>query len=134
MSEMNNDPTPKELREFGLISGAIVIVLFALFLPWVFDNSIPLWPWIVAAVLALWALVAPASLIYIYRPWLKFGAIMGFINTRIILGAVFFLIITPVGWFIRILGKKLLEKSEPGAQSYRVASDKPNKQHMENPY
>ncbi len=132
--QTNNNPTLKQLREFGFVTGAILVGLFGLLLPWIFDHAIPRWPWIIAALLIIWALVHTRSLIYVYRPWLKFGAIMGLINSRIILGIVFFLIVTPVGWVIRLFGKRLLEKTVDDSQSYRVTSTKPDNKHMENPY
>ena len=52
------------LRKFGLTTGAIMVMLFGLVLPWLRDRPLPLWPWCVAAVLAVWALAAPASLTY----------------------------------------------------------------------
>jgi predicted membrane protein len=127
-------PTTKQLREFGLVSSLIVVVLFGLLLPWILDHAIPLWPWVLAALLVVWTLVHAASLVYIYRPWLKFGAILGYINTRILLGMVFFLIVTPIGWIIRLFGKRLLEKTVDESKSYRVLSERPDNKHMENPY
>lgn len=132
--QTDNKPTEKQLREFGFVTGAILVGLFGLLLPWIFTHAMPRWPWIIAVLLIVWALVHAKSLIYVYRPWLKFGAIMGFLNSRIILGIVFFLIVTPVGWVIRLFGKRLLEKTVDDSQSYRVTSDKPDNKHMENPY
>lgn len=128
------NPTVKQLREFGFVSSAILFGLFGLLLPWIFGYTMPRWPWVIAVVLVVWALVHGKSLIYVYRPWLKFGAIMGFINSCIILGVVFFLIVTPTGWVIRLFGKRLLEKTVDDSKSYRVTSAKPDNQHMENPY
>ena len=36
------------LRKFGLTTGAIVALLFGLFLPWLFDFGLPRWPWMLA--------------------------------------------------------------------------------------
>ena len=40
------------LRRFALVTGAILAVLFGVLLPWLFGFGFPLWPWIVAGVLA----------------------------------------------------------------------------------
>ncbi|MDH3901107.1 MAG: SxtJ family membrane protein [Gammaproteobacteria bacterium] len=77
------------LRKFGLITGAIVVGLFGLLLPWLLDHHWPVWPWVVAAALWVPALVFPAVLKPVYRGWMKFGAVLGFINTRLILGLFF---------------------------------------------
>ncbi len=57
----------KGLREFGLVTGTIVAVLFGLFFPWLLERAFPLWPWVVFGVLGAWALVAPLSLRPLYR-------------------------------------------------------------------
>ena len=91
------------LRKFGLTTGAILVMLFGLVLPWLRDRPLPLWPWCVAAVLAVWALAAPASLTMVYRPWMKAGLLLGWLNTRIILGLVFWIIVMPLGLILRLL-------------------------------
>ena len=50
------EPDRKGLRESGLVTGGILAGLFGLFFPWLLETGIPLWPWLVGAVLALWAL------------------------------------------------------------------------------
>ncbi len=42
--------------------------------------------------------------------WLKFGSILGYINTRIILSLIFILIIIPISLIMKIFGKQFLEK------------------------
>jgi hypothetical protein len=138
MTSVNQQPVPprkKELREFGLITGAIVAVLFGLLLPWLLDNALPLWPWILAAVLWAWAMLLPASLAPIYRGWLAFGHVMGWINTRIILGIMFYLLFLPVGLLMRLLGKDPMARSMDKTKvSYRVTHSSRNKDHVERPY
>ena len=135
---MLNEKVPelsrKQLREFGLVSGAIVIVLFGLLIPWLFSNTLPRWPWVVAGVLTLWALAVPNTLIYLYRPWMKFGAVVGFINTRILLGIVFYIMITPIGLVRKAFGGSSIKGADKKENSYRVNSEKPDNKHMENPY
>jgi len=59
----------------------------------------------VAAVLLLLAAVAPAALRPVYRGWMKLGAALGWINTRIILTVAFFLVVTPIGVIMRLAGR-----------------------------
>ena len=134
MTSINQNPDAKQLRQFGIVSAAIVMFLFGLLIPWLFNRHIPSWPWVLAAILGAWGLVLPKTLIVVYKPWLKFGAMMGFIKTHILLGVVFYLLITPVGWVIRLFGNNLLEKSSPASDSHRVQSAKPDNKHMEKPY
>ena len=123
-------------RKFGLIMAVIIAVLFGLFLPWVFNaESYPLIPWYIAAVFTVWALVLPGTLGVIYKPWMIFGLGIGFINTRIILGAVFYLMFTPIAILLKLLGKDLLKrKTHTSDTSYWINSHKQPKEHMENIY
>jgi len=112
----------KGLRKFGLTTGGIVVVLFGLLLPWLRERPWPWWPWGLAAILALWALVAPGSLNLVYRPWMKIGLMLGWVNTRIILGFVFLLVIFPLGILLRLLKEKKVSRMisgfEPSAKTY----------------
>ena len=93
MTELPVAVARKVLREFGVVTGGIVAVLFGLALPWLFGAAeFPRWPWIVGALLALWGLSWPAGLEPVYRGWMRFGRALGWVNTRILLGVLFFLL------------------------------------------
>ena len=97
--------SPKELREFGLGLGAIVAVLFGVFLPWWWEFSWPVWPWVVGGAFALWALAAPASLRPVYRGWMRVSHAIGRVMTPLILGLTWAVTILPMG-----LGMKLIRR------------------------
>ena len=123
------------LRQFALSTGAIVAVLFGLFFPWLLDVNYPIWPWILAGVLAAWGLAAPASLRPVYRGWMRFGLLLNRIMTPLILGILFFLIITPTSALMRLLGRDIMGRSfDEKAESYRVPSIKRPKSHIERPF
>lgn len=125
----------KELRNFGLITGAITVVLFGLLLPWLFEHAYPLWPWLVAGVLWLWALLWPAGLQPVFRGWMAVGHVLGWINTRIILAIMFYLLFLPVGVMLRLLGKDpMARKLDKAIASYRVTRTAPKKDHVEKPF
>ena len=125
----------KGLREFALVTGAIVAVLFGLFFPWVLDVAWPRWPWILAGVLILWGLIAPLSLRPVYRLWMRFGLLLNRIVTPVLLGTIFFLIITPVGVIRRMSSRAPLARSfEQAAESYRIPSRKQPREKMEKPF
>ncbi|MDB6061184.1 MAG: hypothetical protein JWM78_1287 [Verrucomicrobiaceae bacterium] len=124
-----------ELRKFGFVFSAILVVLFSGLLPWLKAHPVPLWPFYLAVPITLLAAAIPAALRPLYIVWMKFGAVMGFINTRIIMGVFFFVILTPVAWILRIAGKDFLSrKLLKSAPSYRVASQQYAKEDMEKPY
>jgi len=129
-----SNPGKKELQKFGFISAALVAGIFGLVLPWLFSHGFPLWPWIAAAILVVWAFVAPATLYVVYVPWMKFGGILGYVNTRILLGAVFYLLITPIGFLVRTIGSSNIRSHNTEDSSFRIDSHKPDSKHMEKPY
>jgi len=123
------------LRQFALSTSAIVAVLFGLFFPWLLNVGFPVWPWIVAGVLAGWGLVAPASLRPVYIGWMRFGLLLNRIVTPVILGILFYLVITPIGAFMRLIRRDAMARSlDENAKSYRVPSTKRPKTHMERPF
>ena len=95
----------KGLRDFGLLTGGLFAAIFGLLLPWQFGWAWPIWPWVVFGTLGGLALLAPLWLEPFYRVWMKFGMVIGAIMSRIILGIVFFCVVTPTGLLMRATGK-----------------------------
>ena len=117
------DVTRSDLRKFGLIMGAMFALIFGLLFPWITDKTIgnwPIWPFIVMAIFWTLALIFPESLRKVNELWLKVGNVLGWINSRIILGAMFFLLIFPTGLLLKLFGKDSMNrKLEKDADSYR---------------
>ena len=128
-------PGPHALRAFGLVLGAMFAAIFGLLLPAVLGRPWPLWPWLVLAALAAWALVHPASLRLPHAAWMRIGHVLGAVNNRILLGLVFFLMITPVGLLRRLFGKDPMQRRfDPKAASYRATSARRPPSSMERPF
>ena len=124
----------KGLRHFALITGAIILALFGFFLPWFLDSDRPTWPWVVAAVLAALGLIAPTTVRPVYRIWMYFGLILSRITTPVILGLVFFLMITPVGLIRRMFGIDPMARKLDEGKSYRIQSKKAATRNLERPF
>lgn len=146
---MTDTPTPlsdAEMRKFGLTTGAIVLVLFAFLLPWIFKDAgwrpwpfngeaMPPWPWWLACALWLPALLYPSALRPVYLGWMKVGEALGYVNSRIILFLFFYLILLPVGLMMRVIGHDPMRRKRDDSDSYRVESKPPTSPHsMERPY
>lgn len=128
-------PDKRELRQFGFTIGVIVTVLFGGVLPWLFDRAFPLWPWIVAGVFLGWALILPKTLYPLYRAWMAIGHVLGWINTRIILGLIFYAMILPIGFIMRVFGRDPMRcRFDKRASSYRIQSTNQPKEHLERPF
>ena len=127
-------PDKKGLREFGLIMGGMFAGLFGLFFPWLFDLAFPRWPWIIAGVLWGLALLIPKSLTWIYHGWMFIALILGWLNTRLLLGIMFYFVFTPMGLIMRLFGNNPVKNKPSEADSYRHLTSPRSPQHMERPF
>jgi hypothetical protein len=89
---------------------------------------------VIFAVLALSGLAAPGTLRPAYRAWMKLGLLMSRVTTPLIMGIVFFLVVTPMGIARRVLGKDSLARRFDDSPSYRVPSRKAPVRNMEKPF
>ena len=128
--------TSRELRQFGLVMAAALVVVFGLALPWLFSRPLPTWPYAAAGALVALALAVPRALGPLHRVWMKVGHALGWVNTRIILSALFFVLVFPIGLLMRLFGKDTIMRSrDPNLESYRIASaPKADPKSMEKPF
>ena len=130
--------TKSDLRKFGFIMGGMIALIFGLLFPWVFDKTAenwPIWPFIVMAIFFVLAIAIPEILRPVNHYWLKIGNVLGFINSRIILGAMFYLMIFPIGMILKVLGKDSMErKLEDKTKTYRILTKVREKDHLKNPF
>jgi hypothetical protein len=130
-SEMDN----KTLRQFGLTLGFGVVGLFGIILPLLAHHHFAAWPWWLALGPVVLALFRPAWLRVFYTPWMRLGHVLGWINTRIILGIFFFALITPIGVIMRLMGKDPMHRRyDKSVISYRKLSTIQPIDHMERPF
>lgn len=123
------------LREFGLLIGTIIAVLFGVLLPMLRHHYRPVWPWIVAGILWSWAIVAPATLNPVYQIWMRIGLILGWIETRIVLGIVFYVLILPMGLMLRLFNQdSMTRRFEANLSTYRIPSKQRSRESMEKPF
>jgi len=134
-TKINSQTSKKEIRDFGLTFGLFTAILFGGFFPWVFERAYPVWPWYVMVVSGGIALIAPLILKPIYRIWMVVGQVFGWINTRIILGLIFFVVFTPYSLVLKLLDKDLLSrKLDKKIKSYRIETKPKPSENMENPF
>jgi len=120
----------KQVRSFGLIVGGIFALLGVWPVVWR-GQSLRLWSLLLGGILLALALAWPRSLTHVYRLWMRVGEVLGWINTRIILGALFYLLFTPLGVYMRLRGKDPMRRTwAPEAESYRVVRQPRPAAHM----
>jgi len=97
----------KDLRKFGITIGAALLVI-ATFVIFKQENSLILLA--IPGLFFLTAAVAPGLLKPVYIVWMKLAFILGWLNTRFLLVILFYLVLTPIGLMIKLLGIDLLER------------------------
>jgi len=125
----------RALREFGLGLALLIVLVFWGLLPWLGDRPRPAWPLVAGGVLALAALAWPVAIYPVYRLLLPVARVIGVINTWVLLGAVFFGMLLPIGWALRSLGRLQYEtRRDPGAATYRIDVDPDRVVRLEEPF
>jgi len=102
--------TPREGRNFGWTVGAAFLALSGL-LWWRGKHSAALVFLALGAVLVLAGLVAPARLGPIQRAWMGFARLLSLVTTPIFMGIVYFLVLTPTGWLMRLFGRNPIRRT-----------------------
>src|SRR6185503_421025 len=105
-------------REFGLVVGGVFVLLGAW---WLYRGKFASAAHIVlplGALLVLLGLIWPRALALPNKAWMLLAEALSFVTTRIILGLVFFLVVTPIGVVKRLSGWDPLGRRGPRSSSY----------------
>ena len=106
-------------RVFGLVfSGVFFVIGLG---PMLFGHRIHAWSLVLAAVFGIVALIAPALLAPLNRLWMRLALLLHKIVSPVVLGIMFFLVITPMGLVMRLVGKDPLRlRWDAGVNSYWI--------------
>ena len=116
---MKNNISKKKLKEFGFLIAFAFPILIGWALPALGGHSFRIWTiWISFPSLIL-ALVRPYWLFFPYLAWMKLGLILGWLNSRLILGLVFLLVLQPIALIMRFFGHDPLRMKKIEKKSYR---------------
>ncbi len=125
----------KQLRQFAITTGLVVAFLFAWFIPWLTDSGTNYEVLLYALLWILWGQILPKTLAPVFRGWMHFGLLMSKIMTPLILSLLYFLLIMPIGFFMKIFIKDpLSRKFEKNTQSYRIDSQEIEPENLEKPF
>ncbi len=98
-------------------------------------ESIRIWSVSVSTIWAVAAVALPTVLTPLYKLWMKLAEKLGWFNTRVLLGIIFFLVITPFAFVMKIFGKKPLERAfDQQRTSYRELKETRESSHVMKPF
>ena len=112
-------------RSFGLL---FFIVFLAISLwPLKSQGDLRLWAFILSLIFLVLGVLNSRFLTPLNKLWMKFGLFLGSIVAPLVMGIVFFMVVTPVGLIMRSLGKDLLRiKKSKSASTYWIDREKQN--------
>ena len=118
-------------RSFGIVF-FVVFLLIALY-PLTYGGEIRIWSLIISIIFLILGLLNSKILTPLNKIWFKFGIFLGKIVSPLIMGIIFFLVVTPIGLIIRLLGKDVLNLKYDKNKSYWIEKKGP-KSKMKNQF
>ena len=118
-------------RSFGIV----FFVVFALiaFYPLINHGDIRIWSLIVSLIFLVLGLLNSKILNPLNKLWFKFGIFLGKIVSPLVMGIIFFFVVTPIGFIMRLLKKDLLNLEFKKVKSYWIEKNEP-KSKMKNQF
>ena len=116
---MNNKISKKVLREFGLIVGLILPLFFGWLIPYLLEHSFRKWTLFISIPLLFFAIFSPKRLEIIYKKWISFGNILAHINSYLILGILYFLVMVPMAIIMKIVKYDPLKRRKNSKLTYK---------------
>ena len=116
---MHNTLSKRQLKEFGLLVGLGFPIVIGLIIPLFGGHSFRTWTLWVGGPLLILGLLAPNTLFYPYKVWMKIGLALGWINSRIILGIIFLFVLEPISLFMKLMGYDPLRLKKGNRETYR---------------
>ena len=118
-------------KSFGIVFFLVflIIALYPLFV----GNDFRIWSFVISVIFLFLGLVNSQLLTPLNKIWFKFGILLGKIVSPIIMGIIFFLVVTPIGFIMRFLGKDLINLKYNNNKSYWIEKTGP-KSKMKNQF
>ncbi len=118
-------------RSFGIVF-FVVFLLIALY-PLTYGGEVRIWSLIISIIFLILGLLNSKILAPLNKIWFKFGILLGRIVSPLIMGIIFFLVVTPIGFIMRLLGKDVLNLKYNKNKSYWIEKNGP-KSKMKNQF
>jgi hypothetical protein len=118
---MNKNIKLSSNRSFGLVF-FFVFLIISLF-PLLSGNNIRVWLLTISFIFLLLGLKNSKILLPLNKIWFRFGIFLGNFISPIVMGVIFFIVITPISLLLRILGKDVLNLNKNNKKTYWIKRD-----------
>ena len=118
-------------RSFGIVF-FIVFLLIGTY-PLLNNDDIRIWSLLISIVFLILGLLNSKILLPLNKIWFKFGILLGKIISPLIMGLIFFVVVTPIGLLMRLFNKDLLNLKFNKSKSYWIEKSEP-KSKMKNQF
>jgi predicted membrane protein len=105
-------------KSFGLVF--FIVFLLIAFYPLLSLGDIRIWSLIIAIIFLILGLLNSKILTPLNKIWFKFGILLGSFVSPIVMGGVFFAIVTPTSLIMKVLGKNLLNLKRNNKKTYWI--------------
>ena len=116
---MSINTSTKKLREFGFTISFLFPLFIGWFLPYLAGQNFRIWTLFFGLLSLIFAINRPNLLYYPYIFWMQIGKILGWLNSRLILGMIFFSVLLPISILMKVFGHDPLRKKKSNQKSYR---------------
>jgi carbamoyltransferase len=116
---MQSQSSNRELRRFALTVGTGLALIGALS-RYRGHTEAPIVVWTIAGILCLFGVALPRVLLPVQKAWMGLANILGWVNTRIILGLLFYVVLTPISILARFFRDPLDRRLHDGRDSYWI--------------
>tara|TARA_Y100001970_G_C14208617_1_gene845550 strand:- start:858 stop:1241 length:384 start_codon:yes stop_codon:yes gene_type:complete len=109
-------------RSFGIV----FFIFFIIISIWPLKSGEPItyWALVLSLIFLILGLINSKILTPLNKIWFKFGIFLGNIISPIIMGFIYFFVVTPIGFFMRIIGKDILNLKKNNNKSYWIEKKK----------
>ena len=109
---MKDAISKKQLREFGYLIGLGIPFLIGWIIPAISGHMFRTWTLWIGIPSLLFGAFKPSLLYYPYLGWMKLGYALGWVNSRLILGLIFLIVLQPIAFIMRFLGYDPLRQNQ----------------------
>jgi len=122
MNKININNKNKDNITFGILF-FILFLIIGLY-PLTSSEPVRIWSIILSLVFLIITIIKPNLFTFLNKLWIQLGMLLGKIISPTVMGLIFFLVVTPIGIFVRILKKDVMSLKKEGSSYWIDRKDK----------